>query len=431
MFRPTRTSLGKIFVFISLFLFSVKTAGAEQIYTWKDCIEIALQNNADLKSAIATEQSNKAAQSGSWSNFLPQLSANTSSTRSQTNSSNLASNSSFFYTTNTASLNLNQNLFNGFQDKAKVEQAKANVLLAQAGVKLVKAQVSYALKVSYEGLRYAKSYLNLLDNIIKRRQDNLNIVELRFKGGMENKGSLLLARAYLSDAKYNRLQAENLAKTAHAQLCKVMGLRECIAFDIVDGIPTKAPQYNPNLAEIVITTPQHLQAVAQENAAKAGVTIAESGFFPTVNVMGLSGQRGTTYLPQNNYWSIGLNVSFPFFSGGKDYYATQSAMSTKSAANNNRLSIDRQALADLQQSYNSYIESVAKLEVSQNYKEAAQMRAQIARNKYNNGLLIFENWDVIETDLINRQTAFLQSERDRVIFEAAFEQIQGKGIYDQ
>jgi hypothetical protein len=40
----------------------------------------------------------------------------------------------------------------------------------------------------------------------------------------------------------------------------------------------------------------------------------------------------------------------------------------------------------------------------------------------------FEDWDRIENDLIQRQKTVLQSQRDRVTAEAAWEQAQGKGV---
>lgn len=87
-------------------------------------------------------------------------------------------------------------------------------------------------------------------------------------------------------------------------------------------------------------------------------------------------------------------------------------------------------MVNLQQGYNSYIEAVAKLQVDTSFREAAQLRADIARSKYNNGLLIFEDWDAIETDLITRQTNYLQSKLNRVTYEAAWEQVQGKGVFE-
>jgi outer membrane protein TolC len=55
------------------------------------------------------------------------------------------------------------------------------------------------------------------------------------------------------------------------------------------------------------------------------------------------------------------------------------------------------------------------------------LRAEIARSKYNNGLTTFDDWDLIESDLINRQRAVLSSQGNRVVAEAAWEQAQGRG----
>ncbi len=151
---------------------------------------------------------------------------------------------------------------------------------------------------------------------------------------------------------------------------------------------------------------------------------------PSFNVSATQGRRGANFFPDNGYWAVGMNVSFPFFSGGKDYFTTRSAYASTTAARETRENTDQQILINLRQNYNSYIEAVAKLQVDNSFKEAAQLRADIARNKYNNGLLAFENWDVIETDLINRQKSYLQSKLNRVTSEASWEQVQGKGVFE-
>jgi hypothetical protein len=49
----------------------------------------------------------------------------------------------------------------------------------------------------------------------------------------------------------------------------------------------------------------------------------------------------------------------------------------------------------------AFVEAVEKTKVDNSFWEAASTRARIARQKYNNGLLTFEDWDVIENDLID------------------------------
>ncbi len=422
----------KTLLLFFVLLFPHQTFANEQL-SWQECIEAARKNNNNLKSAIATERSTNYLKNASVSGFLPQATATLTSNRGNNgNSTNpsLTTVSGGVTEAYVGSVSVTQNLFSGFSDVGKFDQTKANNIVSKANVRIVKAQVSYDLKYAFENLSYAKETVALLDSIIKRRQDNLNIIELRYRSGMENKGSLLLAQAYLDQANYDRLQGTNLIESAKAQLCRALGISDCKDFDTRGSVPINKPSTQKiDLKDIVEKTPQHLQALAQEQAAKAGILIAQSAFMPSLNLTATKGQRGTSLFPQNDYWSVGMNLSFPFFTGGKDYYTTRSAYSTNAAARENRENVDQQILVNLRQSYNSYIESVAKLKVDENFKEAAKLRAEIARSKYNNGLLTFENWDGIETDLINRQKNYLQSKLNRVVYEAAWEQAQGQGVF--
>ncbi|NBV06880.1 MAG: TolC family protein [Proteobacteria bacterium] len=414
-------------------LFFAQKSFALDTLSWQQCVELAAKNNNNLKSAIASERATYYQNNAAASGFLPQATATLSSNRGNNgNASNpsLTTVQSSITQAYTGSISVTQNLFSGFSDVGKFDQAKANNMVSRANVRIVKSQVSYDLKSAYANFAYAKETINLLDSIIKRREDNLHIIELRFKSGMENKGSLLLARAYLDQANYDRLQATNLVESAKAQLCRAVGISDCKNFDITDSVPiSKTSAEKIDFKIVIETTPQHLQAVAQEQATKAGILIAQSAFMPSLNVTATKGQRGASLFPQNDYWSVGANLSFPFFTGGKDYYTTRSAYLSNSAAKENRENIDQQILVNLKQGYNAYIEAIAKLKVDTSFQEAAKLRADIARNKYNNGLLTFENWDAIETDLINRQKNYLQSKLNRITYEAAWEQAQGKGVF--
>jgi outer membrane protein TolC len=125
---------------------------------------------------------------------------------------------------------------------------------------------------------------------------------------------------------------------------------------------------------------------------------------------------------------VGLILSVPIYSGGRDYYSTKSATASFAAAQASRENVERLARARLKQAYHNYQQAVERLRVDEEFLEATTLRAEIARSKYNNGLLSFEDWDIIENDLINRQKALLLSLRDRVTAEAGWEQAKGGGV---
>lgn len=396
-----------------------------ELLTWEACVVRAGQNNPELRAAQENLSSSAYQTKAAASGFLPQLSAGVNYTDQNTSFATGTFGTTSAYS---ASVTATQNLFAGFQDQAKVAQSRANRDVTQASLDATKAKVSFDLKSAFAGLLYAQNYLKLTESIIRRRAENMRLVELRFEGGWENKGSLLLSRAALSQAELDHLQAQHALQVAQEQLANVLGEKRSDDLRITGEIPLAEPGQGFDPRQLVEQTPSHRQAVGQEQAASAGVTLARAPLYPSLNLTGSTGRQGNNWFPGNDSRSVGLNLSIPLYSGGRDYYGTKSAVSNLSAASYNRERVDQQQVTQLTQAYTVYVEAVQRLKVNQAFVEAATARAEIARNKYDNGLLSFEDWDIIENDLINRQTALVQSQRDRITAEAAWEQAQGKGV---
>jgi outer membrane protein len=398
-------------------------AAPADVLTWEDCVARAAQNNPELRAARenlnAAVYQTKAARGG----FLPQLSAGVNYTDQDTSSATSFGAASTY----SASVTATQNLFAGFQDQAKVAQSRANQDITQASLDATKAKVSFDLKSAFAGLLYAQQSLKLTESIIQRRAENMRLVELRFEGGWENKGSLLLSRAALAQAELEHLQAGHALRVAQQQLAAVLGEQRADDLQIAGTIPLAEPEARIDPQRLVAQTPSHRQAVGQEQVAAAAVTLARAPLYPSLNLTATTGRQGNSWFPDNDSRSVGLSLSIPLYSGGRDYYGTQSAASSLVAARDNRERLDQQLATQLIQAHAAYVEAVQRLKVNQAFVEAASARAEIARNKYDNGLLSFEDWDIIENDLINRQTALVQSERDRILAEAAWEQAQGRG----
>jgi outer membrane protein len=406
-------------------LASLQSAFGTTVFDWQSCVHEVRKNNAELRSSLATVQATEETESSNYSDFLPQLSASVGYVRNN--------NASKANTSRTTSINGRQNLFAGFQTLGRVRQAQANTLAASAALELTKARISFELKSSFESLSYSKDFYRLTQEIIHRREENNRLVELRFQSGRENKGSSYLSEAYLEQARLDALQASNAKRVATAQLARAIGIDHYFDFEIQGSIPTQEPDFSstPDFRKIALRTPDYRQSEAQEEAADASVSVARSRFYPSLDLTGNFGQQVSIALPgAPERWSVGIALSLPFFTGGSDFFQTRSAIDSRTSAEFQRVNVSRQVLARLEQAYATYLEAVMKFKVDASFKKATTVRAEIARKRYNNGLLTFEDWDVIENDLINRQKSYLQSKRDRVIAEAAWEQAQGLGVFD-
>ncbi|MBC7531959.1 MAG: TolC family protein [Oligoflexus sp.] len=413
-------------IYSSLFLFLTAFLSFElnaKTLTWEQCVNEASQNNAAVKSAYQSWQASSSQISATKSAFLPQVSASFSANYGK----NIALPNSQTEDSYNASVQVSQNIFNGWADQARVDQSDATASIAEKSLQITKAQTSYDLKTGYARLVYAQRAIRLQESIRGRRKSNLNLVDLRFDNGSENKGSVLLSQAYLDQADLSIIQAQNSIKVANAQLARALGRDENEILTVSEAIPTTPIPRNPNFQMIALSTPQRVQAVLREKSAESGITLAKAGYFPTLGVSGSYGRQDNVFFPRDDSWSVGVVLSIPIFNGGRDYYSTQSAISNRSAAGTSREDLDRQLVLNLNTYLSSLIEAQKSLQVAQSFLKASQMRAEIGRGRYNNGLLSFDDWDLIETDLINRQQAHIQSQRDYVIAEAAWENGLGTG----
>ncbi len=398
-----------------------------QSLTWRACVEEAVRANPELLAAKDTVQSARAREKAARSPFLPQLSGGLSTSYGDTTTGpNAAGDPTDSYG---MSLSLSQNLFSGLRDRASLAQARAQTRINEVTDVITQARVSYDLKFAYSGLLYAQRAIKLQDEIISRRKTNLGLVELRFKGGRENRGSLLLSQANLRQAQFEGLLARNSLNVARTDLARVLARSEDSEIAVTEDVPLEPlPTETPDFMAIASEAPTFRESVEQEQLSFSAITLARSAFFPTLSLTGSLGRSGPDWYPNQETWSVGANLSLPLFDGGRDYYSSQSAAALSRAASFRRENVNRQVLTSLKTAYASYGEAIEKLEVDESFRLAAIKRAEIARGKYNNGLMSFEDWDVIENELIVRERAVLESQRNRTRAEATWLQVRGKSV---
>ncbi|MGZ3788735.1 MAG: TolC family protein [Bacteriovorax sp.] len=412
----------KLLLLVLPSFFNLSMSYAADKISWEAGVLEASSANSELSAAKSSLQSSQYQINVARSGFFPTVSASTGYSYDSTNAPKSYS----------LLVNANENLFSGFSDSSKVSQAKFNRSSSEASLESVKAKVSFDLKSAFMGLVYSQKFIALTEDIIKRREANLKLVQLRFENGRENIGSLHLSKAYLAQAKYDHLQAINSLEVYQAQLAKVLGREDYLNLEVDGAVPIMAPPYENsrmiNYKDLVKDIPDYKKAYFDEQSAKASIDISKSSFYPSLNLTQSAGRTGRESNSPLNTWIIGASLTFPLFSGGKDYYSYKSASENYRTSAFRRISTEESSVANLKDAYTKYVEAVMKLEVDDAFVLAASSRERIAKAQYNNGLITFIDWDTIENDLINRQKSLLQSQRDRVVAEAAWEQVQGRGV---
>jgi outer membrane protein len=410
------------------------TDAAPNLLTWQAAVTEASRNNAELKAAQENLKSAQASVQVARAGYLPQISASFTAGVNGRDGNERDSTPANFQelqarTTNSfgASIEARETIFDGFATQSRVSQAESRVRESEFQIQILKARLSYDLKNAWSGMMQAQRSLRLYQDIIKRREENLRLVELRFAAGQENKGSVLLSEAYLRQARFEEMQARDNLKVARSRLNEVLGRADDSSYELQGDVPLNAIPGQVDFTALAQNTPDFKLSQAQEQTATSQVSLARAGFYPQLGLRGSIGRTDDHFFPENQSWSLSVVLTVPLFSGGSDYYTTQSAINQLTAAGLSRENAQRDIVTRLRQAHVTLVESAERLKVDEGFEKAVTLRAEIARSKYNNGLTTFDDWDLIESDLINRQRAVLASQGNRVTAEAAWEQAQGRG----
>jgi outer membrane protein TolC len=413
-----------VFCFFLLGLAS-QALGAE-VLTYEDCVREATQNNPDL--AAAEEAVRRAAfqHRASFGSFMPQISADAGYNRSDSSDGTVLSGSD---TQEDYSLGLSvrQSLFTGRRNKAETDRTKAELEAAGAALSAVKAQLSFDLKSAFSQILFAQEQLELAEAIADRRKENTRLVELRYDAGREHKGSLLRSQAAHQRAEFEVAQSKRAVRVAQRQLVRILGRREFQEIAVTGDFIVTPPEKPSDFYALAAQTPAHLEPAARVRAAEAGVVAAQGLLYPEIAATGSLSRLGGDWPPDDHQWSTGVVLTLPLFTGGRNYFDLQAARVEHRRTLENLKSADDQIVLELEQAFAAFQDSIESAKVQEEFLKAAEARAEIARSLYTNGLLSFDDWDLIENDRIATQKDRIISLRETVVSEAAWERAQGKG----
>lgn len=418
-------------MFLALALQALACAAAEGPVSgltldWPACVREALAAHPDLASARAALTAAEATERASRGERLPQVSAALGYTRSERDTSadaEEAASDSY-----DASLTARQLLFSGGRVAATLDQRQAEVEQARATLRRTSFEVGFDLKTAFAGLLYAQQLEQLTRQIQARRDENLRLVSLRFEGGREHKGSMLRSRAAAREALFEVGRAERARVVAQRDLANAMGRAESSGLQVAGDYAVAGPDAAPDFDALTRSSPLQDQAEARRRIATASVRRARSAFYPELSVSGSLSRDDDRFFPEDERWTVGASLDIPLFEGGARRHELAAARAEEQQAQADLLGVEYDVRRELEQSHAALLDDVENLDVRQEFQTAAAVRAEIARSQYTSGLLSFDDWDLIENDLINTEKSLLAARRDAVLSEATWDLAAGKDV---
>ena len=296
----------------------------------RDLIELALQNNRDLRVAVLNVEQARALARVADASRLPTVSAGFSSSRLPGQNETITSN----YQAGLQISAYELDLFGKIKNQS--DAATARYLASAEGSRASQISLVAGVASSYLALQADEELLGLTRQTLATREESLRLTQLKFDAGATSQldfnsaeSAAASARATLAQAKRQRAQDENalvllLGQPLPANLPAGASLAGLSLPDVPAGLPS----------EVLVNRPDVLQAEAQLSAADANIGAARAAFFPSISLTTSLGTASSqlSALFSNTAWSFASQVLLPIFDSGRNTANLASAKAAQGIA---------------------------------------------------------------------------------------------------
>ncbi|MDD2653704.1 MAG: TolC family protein, partial [Candidatus Omnitrophica bacterium] len=244
-------------------------------------------------------------------------------------------------------------------------------------------------------------------------------ITLRYESGLEHKGALLNAEANLAQSQYEISQANRSLEVAQRELTKEMGRTKFEPISVTRDFNVQDSALDkPDFEALVNNHPSLGKLIAQRNSASFSIKSAEANFYPSLSAQAGANKSSSRWPPEDDQWNAGLSVSVPIFEGGLRLAQVDQAKAVFNQAVANERSTKDALVVALEQMWADLQDAVDSVGVQQKFLQAAQERANIAEAQYSLGLIQFDNWTIIEDNLVSAKKSFLNAQVNALQAEA-------------
>jgi outer membrane protein TolC len=409
-------------IIILLLTFAPTQVRAEEILSWEGCLVEAGKNNPELVSALENVRQQEAAKSVTQSGNFPQVSASADASTSKSEGAKK---------TDSYSLGVSgsQLIFDGAKKINQVNSAVENIQAARENYRYASASVRLNLRTAFIDLLKSQELINVDQEIVKMRRDNLELITLRYQSGLEHKGALLTAEANIAAAKAALSQAQRSIVSNQWVLNKEMGRKEFRPMQVKgDFNVAESVKEKPDFASLAQKHPSTLQAIAKKNMTEFDIKSANADYYPEISASAGADRTSAKWPPNKDSWNAGVSLSVPLFEGGlRAAQVAQAQAALRQAQADERSAKDTVAV-NLEKYWAALQDAIETVEVRKKSLEAAQERAKIAEAQYSVGFISFDNWIIIQNDLVSAKQSYLEAEANALIAEANWVQAKGETL---
>jgi outer membrane protein len=353
------------------------------------CIQIALEHLPALLASRATSEADKSLVRQAEAAYYPQIDWSSSVGRSSVGprSSLGFKTISTTYNSYSTGLNLSQTIFDFGRTPTQVRIQRLNYSASTSDVETASQQAVFNVKQSYYGVLQAKHNRDVAAEALRQYQLHLEQAQGLYDVGLQPKYDVTKAAVDLGNAKVNLIKAQNAVKLTLAELNNAMGVTGTLDFEVEDILSFEVYDIalEDALARAYRNKPELASVAAKRQAAESSITLAKTGFFPTLAGTASYDYAGNAF-PLSRGWSVGLSLNLSVFSGFQTTAQVAEARANLKVVLANEEAERQSIYLAVQQAYLNLKQAEDLVPVAQLNVTAAQENFEIATGSYKEGV---------------------------------------------
>jgi outer membrane protein len=358
----------------------------------KEAEALALKNNPLISvaqlTALASQQVTREVRSNLW----PTATGNLTGVDSHDNSRITAGalNNPIIYQRAAAGVMVSQLITDFGRTKNLVSSADLSAKAANQNAAATKEQILLAVDQAFYGALQAHAVLLVAQQTVGARQTVADQVGALFKSKLKSQLDFSFANVNLAQAQLLVLDAENNENAALATLSMILGYRDTQNFQLIDDTtPMNPPSSNLQdlVSQALAARPEILSLQFQEQAAQKFHNAERDLFLPNISAVGAAGDTPVRNPVLSNwYGAVGVNVQIPLFNGFLYSARSQESALRAQAAHDRVLDLRNQIARDVRTGWLNANAAYARLSVTQQLLDQANLAFDLAQTRYNMGL---------------------------------------------
>jgi outer membrane protein, multidrug efflux system len=358
-----------------------------------ELIASALERNADIRLAVARIEEADANLRVANAAFLPEidLGANANRTRfSSTTAVPLPPGVPGVRSDVRLTLSTSFELDFWGQLRRQVESVRAQLLATRYARDVVALTLAGLTAQSYFALRSFDAQILVTRETIATRQESLEYVRARAKGGIASDLEVAQAEGALADITVQLKELQRQRALFEHQLATFSG-RPGLTLPVGDirTLPTPALPPAGLPSALLERRPDVRQAEQQLVSANAQIGVAKAAMFPTFTLTGFGGGESTTLANAvsggSSIWSLGLGVGMPLLDWGRYRGLTDAATARQHQASALYQQAVETAFREVADALSSVRSSASAEHDYQASLDAARRALRLSRRRYDAG----------------------------------------------